>query len=164
MAKYDLNEALDNVELAYNEVIDIANESVAELTGDLDTLLESVYNNIENLTNDGLREIMLRLSLRSFSFSAIKDKAGFKAILAESLRKEAYAKQFSTLDGSVAAKDSKATLNISEQIIVEHIYNLTASLFKTKLTEVHQVIDTLKTVLMSRLSEAKLTSVGGIIT
>ena len=155
----ELSQAIDAVEITYSEIIDIANESVKELTGDLDDMLENVYHGIENLTNDGIREIMLRLSLRSFSFSAIKDKAGFKAILAESLRKEAYAKQFSTLDGSVAAKDSKATLNISEQIIVEHIYNLTASLFKTKLDETHRVVDTLKTVLMSRLSEAKLTTI-----
>ena len=155
----ELSQAIDAVEITYSEIIDIANESVQELTGDLDELLENVYHGIENLTNDGIREIMLRLSLRAFSFSAIKDKAGFKAILAETLRKEAYAKQFSTLDGSVAAKDTKATLNISEQIIVEHIYNLTASLFKTRLDEVHRTVDTLKTVLMSRLSEAKLTTI-----
>ena len=155
----ELSQAIDNVEITYNEIIDIANESVKELTGDLDELLENVYHGVENLTNDGIREIMLRLSLRAFSFSAIKDKAGLKASLAETLRKEAYAKQFSTLDGSVAAKDTRATLNISEQIIVEQIYNLTASLFKTKLDEVHRTVDTLKTVLMSRLSEAKLTTI-----
>ena len=155
----ELSQAIDNVEITYSEIIDIANESVKELTGDLDELLENVYRGVENLTNDGIREIMLRLSLRAFSFSAIKDKAGLKASLAEILRKEAYAKQFSTLDGSVAAKDTRATLNISEQIIVEQIYNLTAALFKTKLAEAHQVIDTLKTVLMSRLSEAKLTTI-----
>lgn len=155
----ELSQAIDNVEITYNEIIDIANESVKELTGDLDELLENVYYGVENLTNDGIREIMLRLSLRAFSFSAIKDKAGLKASLAETLRKEAYAKQFSTLDGSVAAKDTRATLNISEQIIVEQIYNLTASLFKTKLDEVHRCVDTLKTVLMSRLSEAKLTTI-----
>lgn len=155
----ELSQAIDNVEITYSEIIDIANESVKELTGDLDELLENVYHGVENLTNDGIREIMLRLSLRAFSFSAIKDKAGLKASLAETLRKEAYAKQFSTLDGSVAAKDTRATLNISEQIIVEQIYNLTASLFKTKLDEVHRCVDTLKTVLMSRLSEAKLTTI-----
>ena len=155
----ELSQAIDNVEITYNEIIDIANESVKELTGDLDELLENVYHGVENLTNDGIREIMLRLSLRAFSFSAIKDKAGLKASLAETLRKEAYAKQFSTLDGSVAAKDTRATLNISEQIIVEQIYNLTAALFKTKLDECHRCVDTLKTVLMSRLSEAKLTTI-----
>lgn len=161
MISNELNQALDNVEIAYNEIIDIADDSVAELTGDLDQLINNVYSNIEHLTNDDIRDILLRLSLRAFSFSAIKDKAAFKATLAESLRKEAYAKEYSTLGGTVSARDTQATLNISNEIIVEHLYELTASLFKTKLDQVHRVVDTLKTVLMSRLSEAKLCNIDG---
>jgi hypothetical protein len=161
MPKYDLNAALDNVELAYNEIIDIANDSVAELTGDLDDLINRVYNNIERLTNDDIRDTLLRLSLRAFSFSAIKDKAAFKATLAESLRKEAYAKSYSTLGGTISSRDAQATLSISNEIVVEHLYNLTAALFKTKLDQVHRCVDTLKTVLMSRLSEAKLCNIEG---
>ena len=160
-SKKELNQAIENIELTYEEVIDIANESVADLTGDLDELIERVYSNIQNLTNDDIRDTLLRPSLRSFSFSAIKEKAAFKAILAETLRKEAYAKTFHTLEGSVAAKDSQATMNIANEIVVEHIYNLTASLFKTRLDEAHRVVDTLKTVLMSRLSEAKLSNIDG---
>ena len=159
--KKELNQAIDNIELTYAEIIDIANDSVNELTGDLDELIESVTNSIQQLTNEDIRNILLKLSLRSFSFSAIKEKAAFKAILAETLRKEAYAKNFHTLEGSVAAKDSQATMNIANEIVVEHIYSLTASLFKTKLDEAHRVVDTLKTVLMSRLSEAKLSNIDG---
>ena len=161
MVNNEFNQALDNVEIAYSEIIDIANESVKELTGDLDELTSLVYSRIENLTNDDIREILLKLSLRSFSFSAIKDKAAFKATLASTLRKEAYAKQFATLQGTVSAKDTQATLNISNEIIIEHLYELTASLFKTRLDECHRVVDTLKTVLMSRLSEAKLCNIDG---
>ena len=161
MANNEFNQALDNVEIAYSEIIDIANESVKELTGDLDELIDNVANNIEHLTNDDIRDTLLRLSLRAFSFSAIKDKSAFKAILAETLRKEAYAKQFATLEGTVSARDTQATLNISNEIIVEHLYNLTASLFKTRLDQVHRVVDSLKTVLTSRLSEAKLCSIEG---
>ena len=157
----ELDNAIDNIEITYQEVIDIANDSVKELTGDLDNLIESVYNRVENLNNDEIREVLLKLSLRSFSFSSIKEKAAFKAMLAESLRKEAYAREFNTLQGSVAAKDSQATLNIANEIIVEHLYELTASLFKVKLDEAHRVVDTLKSVLMSRLSEAKLTNIDG---
>ena len=161
MATNEFNQALDNVEIAYGEIIDIANESVKELTGDLDELIDKVANNIEHLTNDDIRDTLLRLSLRAFSFSAIKDKSAFKAILAETLRKEAYAKQFATLEGTVSARDTQATLNISNEIIVEHLYNLTASLFKTRLDQVHRVVDSLKTVLTSRLSEAKLCNIEG---
>lgn len=161
MSKTTFNQALDNVEIAYSDIIDIANQSVADLTGDLDLLIDRVYNNIEHLTNDDIRDTLLRLSLRAFSFSAIKDKAAFKATLAETLRKEAYAKEFAALDGTVSSRDTQATLNISNEIVIEHLYNLTAALFKTKLDQVHRCVDTLKTVLMSRLSEAKLCNIEG---
>lgn len=157
----DLTNAIDNVQIVYEDIIDIANESIKELTGDLDTYLDRVYNNVEHLSNDDIRDILLRLSLRAFSFSAIKDKAAFKATLAETLRKEAYATKFNTLEGTISSKDSQATLLISNEIVTEHLYNLTAALFKTKLSEIHSVIDTLKTVLTSRLSEAKLCNIQG---
>ena len=157
----ELTNAIDNVQIVYEDIIDIANESVKELTGDLDDYLDRVYNNVEHLSNDDIRDILLRLSLRAFSFSAIKDKAAFKATLAETLRKEAYATKFNTLEGTISSKDSQATLLISNEIVSEHLYNLTAALFKTRLDEVHRVVDTLKTVLMSRLSEAKLCNIEG---
>ena len=79
MSNNEFNQALDNVEITYSEIIDIANENVRELTGDLDQLIDRVSNNIEHLTNDDIRDTLLRLSLRAFSFSAIKDKSAFKA-------------------------------------------------------------------------------------
>ena len=155
----NLQKALDNVESTYQDLIDISNDILTEMTGDIDTMLDSAYSNIENLSNDAIRDLLLRLSLRSYSFSAIKDKSAFKSTLASTLRKEAYATQFNMTEGTVATKENTATLNISAEIVVEQIYDLTASLFKTKLDEVHRVVDTLKTVLMSRLSEAKLTNI-----
>lgn len=155
----NLNNAMSNVDTTYDEVIDIANDILTELTGDLDTLLHNAYENIDRLTNDSIRELLIRLSLRSYSFSPIKDKSAFKATLAEVLRKEAYAKQFNMTEGTVAVRENTAILNTSAETVVEKIYDLTADLFKTKLDEVHRVVDTLKTVLNSRLSEARLTSI-----
>ena len=154
----NLNQAMDKVEVTYQEVIDIANDVLTEITGDIDTLLDGVYNNVESMSNDAIRDLLLRLSLRSYSFSAIKDKSAFKATLAETIRKEAYATKFNGAEGTVAVRENTALLGTAEETVVEHIYELTASLFKTKLDEVHRVVDTLKTVLMSRLTEAKLTA------
>jgi predicted transcriptional regulator len=106
-----------------------------------------------------IRDILLKLALKSYSFAPIKDKAAFKAQLAETLRKEAYSKAFSTLEGTVAVKENNANLMISEQIIVEQIYELAADLLKTKVDETHRVIATITSVLTTRLSEAKLTQV-----
>ena len=155
----NLNKAMDNVEVTYTNVIDISNSIVDEVTGDITDLIHNAYDNVENLTNEDIRQLLLRLALRSYSFGEIKDKATFKATLAETLRKEAYAVQFNSTDGTVATKENTATINTSSEIVVEEIYELTASLFKTRLDEIHRCVDALKTVLTTRLTEAKLTSV-----
>lgn len=151
-----VQEAMNEVEVTYEELINLATDIVDEMTSDLNIIVQSAYDNIENLNNDAIRDLLLRLSLRSFSFSEIKDKAAFKATLAEALRKEAYARELSVAQGTVAAKESAATMAISNEIVVEQIYDLSAALFKTKLDEIHRVVDSLKSVLTSRLSEAKL--------
>ena len=157
--KQNVNTALDNVDAAYGDLIEIANSIIEDVCGDIDRMTQSAYNNIENLTNEDIRDMLLRLSLRSYSFSEIKEKSAFKAALAETLRKEAFAKNFNSTEGSVAVRDNTAVVNTSSEIIAEEIYTLTASLFKTKLDELHRVVDTLKTVLMSRMQEAKLSNV-----
>lgn len=155
----DINKALDAVDMTYDNLIVIANDTFNELVGDVSELVTIAYDNVENLTNDNLRELMLKLALKSYSFSEIKDKASFKATLAETLRKEAYAIKFNEQEGSVAAKDNLATLAISEEIIAENIYDLISTMLKTKSDEIHRVVDVLKTVLMSRNAEAKLTNI-----
>lgn len=158
MAK-NLDTAINAVEMTYDEVIGLANDIVTEVTADVDEVINFATNNIENLNNDMIRDILLKLALKSYSFAPIKDKAAFKAQLAETLRKEAYSKAFSTLEGTVAVKENNANLMISEQIIVEQIYELAADLLKTKVDETHRVIATITSVLTTRLSEAKLTQV-----
>lgn len=157
--KENVAKALDNVDATYEELIDIANDIFKEIIGDLDTIIQSAYNDVESLTNDAIRDLILRLSLRSYSFSEIKEKSQLKATLAETLKKEAYARNFNSTEGTVAVRDNNAILSTSAEILAEEIYTLVASLFKTKLDEIHRIISALQTVLTTRLSEAKLASI-----
>lgn len=150
--------ALDKVEMTYSQINQIADELIAQYISDINNLINSATQKPENLTNDDLRSLMLRLSLKAYSFCEIKEKSVIKAECAEMLRKEAYAKSFVSQEGSVALKDSNALISTSEEVVVEAVYDLVASLFKVKLEEIRRLIDTLKTILMSRLSEAKLSS------
>ena len=152
--KKELEQALNNVELTYQDIVEIANELVAEYTKDLD----SIVNNIESLSNDDIRNLMLKLSIRAYSFGDVKERSAIKAECAEILKKEAYAVSFNSSEGSVAVKDNTSILNISNEIVSECIYNLVASLFKIKLDELRRIIDILKTILMSRLSEMKMST------
>lgn len=159
----NVSKALDNIDMTYDELINVANDICSEVVGDLDQMINSAYNNIENLTNDSIRSLLLRLSLRSYSFSEVKDKSLFKATLGETLRKEAYAKSFNSSEGTVAVRENLSIISTSAEIVAEELYSLVANLFKTKLDEVHRVVDTLKSVLMSRMQEAKLTNVDGFV-
>ena len=158
MAKPDIQAALDAVDMSYDEIIQIVDDTRETVLHEVDALIKDVRDNIQDMSNDKIRDTLMRLSLQSYTFSSIKDKAAFKASLAESLRKEAYAKAFGNAVGTVAQKDGQALLDTSSQAIAEKIHDLMADLFKTSLDEIHRSVDVLKTVLMSRLTEAKLVS------
>ena len=156
--KPELEKALNAVEMTYKDIVEIADGLVADYTKGLDNLIKSVEDRIDKISNDEIREIMLRLSIKAYSFGDVKEKSAIKAECAEILRKEAYAVSFNSAEGSVAAKDNASTLKVSNEIVSECLYNLVANLFKIKLDETRRLIDTLKTILMSRLSEMKMSS------
>lgn len=155
----NLNDAMGACDITYNELVEVANSITEKCTSKLDEVVSTIYDGTEALSNEAVRQAMLKLSLLSYSFSEIKEKSAMKAECAEILRKEKYARQFNNADGSVALRENTAMLNVSEEILVETIYNMVASVLKVKLDEAHRVVDTLKSVLTSRLAEAKLASV-----
>ena len=159
----NVTKALDNIDMTYNELIDIANDICLDVVGDINELINRAYDNIENLSNDYIRQLLLKLSLRSYSFSEIKEKSLFKATLGETLRKEAYAKSFNSTEGTVAVRENTSIINTSSEILAEELYGLVANMFKTKVDEIHRVVDSLKSVLMSRMQEAKLSNVDGFV-
>lgn len=155
--KKDVNVALDNIDMVYNDLVIIANDIYTEQLGETELIVSRIYENIENLSNDDLRSNILRLSLKSYGFSEIKEKSAFKATLAETIRKEAHATAYGSAEGTAAAKENQAVLNTSSEILSEEIYDLVANLFKVKLDELHRLVAAMQSVLMSKMQEAKLT-------
>ena len=153
----ELKNALEQVDLVYNDLVEIADGIIKRCTSEADSIVGVIKKNVNNLSNDAIREATLRLSTASYSFSEIKEKSALKAMCAEILRKELFAKEFNKAEGPVAVKDNIATINVSENILVEAVHSMVASALKVKLDEMHRVVDALKTVTMSRMSEAKLT-------
>lgn len=155
----EVEQALNNIDLAYTELIEIANDIFNEITGDVDNLISTASDDSANYSNELLRTFMLKLSLKSYSFSEIKEKSAFKATLGETLKKEMYAKNFNESSGTVAIRENTAIINSSAEILAQEIYSLVANMFKIKLDEIHRVVNTLQTILMTRMQEAKLTQV-----
>lgn len=161
----DLTKALDNVGTTYEQLVSIANDIVEKCTKSVDYEINIIKEKVNSMSNDDIRNSMLSLALKSYSFSELKEKSAMKAECAEILQKEAYAREFNGSDGSVAVRENNATLNISEEILTNVVYSMVSSTLKTKLDECHRVVDVLKNILISRASEAKMsqtTSVGEV--
>lgn len=153
-----LNEALDNVDMTYDQLIDISDNMIKPITEELDKIIKNASNNIENLTIDNIRKLILEISLKSYSLSEIKEKSALKSTCAETLRDEAYAVAFNKSDGAIAVKQNAALLETSYETLSEAIYNSAASMLKIKLDECHRIVASLQSVLMSRMQEAKLST------
>lgn len=152
----NLNDALENVEMTYSQVVEISNDMLTDIFDPINRLVGEIRDNAAGLSIETIRDYMVRLQLRSYEISDIKEKSALKAECAEALRKEKYARNFNAAEGTAGVKDNTALLATSEEIIVESLYNLVANLLKTKLDEVHRLIATLQSILMSKMQEAKL--------
>lgn len=155
MAK-DLNKALETVEMTYSQIKEIADNMLSGPFSEVNSIIDNISYRVETLTLEELRDYMLKLQLQAFSLSELRDRTGVKAICAESVKKEAYASAYLGHDGTQSAKDAQSTLEVSDNIVVECLYELVASLVKTKVDQIHRMIDTLKSILMSRMQQAKL--------
>ena len=160
----NLNEALEKTNTVYKELVDIANDIVAKCTKDIDPIIKNISENIENISNDDIRKYELALSLKAWSFSEIKEKSAAKAEISKILQKEAYATEFNGVEGSVAVRENLANLNISYEVLTTTVNELVADILKVKLDEVHRIISVLQSVMLSRLSEAKLFSISDGVT
>ena len=154
----DLNKALQEVEMTYSQIKQIAEDMLAETFFPLNQVVDEIQMNIQNLSIDSLRHYMLQLQLNTFQLSELRDKSAVKAQCAEAIKKEAYATSFLSQEGTAGQKDSNATIAISENIVVECLYELVANLVKTKVDQSLRLIDTLKSILMSRMAEAKISN------
>lgn len=159
MAK-DLNKALETVEMTYSQIKQLADDMLASTFMPINNLINEITGNIESMSIEMLRDYLLRVQLSAFSISELKDRASIKATCAEAIRKEAYATSYLNQEGTQSAKDASATLAIAENIVAQCLYELVASLIKTKLDSLYRLADTMKSVLMSRMQEAKFMNLG----
>ena len=151
-----VNEALEVVEGTYSEIKEIAKDMLDPFFKPVDNIINGLGSNINNLSIETIRNVILELSLSSYKIGEIRDKTGVKAEIAEAIKKEKYATIHNKTEGTVATKENTALLEASPEIVTEILYDLVSSLSKTKTDEIHRVVDALKSVLMSRMQELKM--------
>ena len=155
-----LEEALERVELTYKDLVEISNGMLKPMFDPINTLVNSINSRVNALSIDQIRDYILQLQLKAFEISETKEKAALKAELAEAIQKEQFAISFNGLDGSAAVKEKLALVATSSEIVSETLYNLVANLLKTKLDQLHRLVDALKSILMSRMQETKFMNIG----
>ena len=83
-----------------------------------------------------------------------------KAELSEALQKEKFATTFNGLDGSATVKEKIALVESSSETVSTVLYELVSSLLKSKVDQLHRLVDCLKSILMSRMQETKFMNIG----
>lgn len=155
-----LETSLNNVEATYGELVVIANDMLDPIFIPINEIINKVNTSVNAMSIDQIRDYILMLQLKAFEISEIKEKAALKAELAEVLQKEKFAVSFNGLEGSAAAKEKLALVETSAEIVTEALYSLVANLLKTKLDQIHRLVDALKAILMSRMQETKFMNIG----
>ena len=159
MAK-DLNKALQEVEMTYSQIRQLADDMLAPAFQPINALVDEIQGNIERMPVELVRDYLLKVQLSAYSISELKDRSSVKAVCAEMIKKEAYATSYTGQEGTAALRDANATIAVSENTVAQCLYELVASLVKTKLDSLHRLADVLKSVLMSKMQEAKFFNVG----
>ena len=155
-----LENALNNIETTYGELVEIANDMLKPMFSPINDLVGKINATVNALSVDQIRDYILQLQLKAFEISETKEKAALKAELAETLQKEKFAISFNNLEGSAAVKDKLATVENSSEVVAEALYNLVSNLLKTKLDQLHRLVDALKSILVSRMQETKFMNIG----
>lgn len=150
-----LKTALDNVQTNYTELVTIANDMVCDIIAPIDELVGAISDNVNNMSIELLRDSILKLQLKAYELSEIKEKATMKAELSAALQKEAFAIKFSSLEGAAATKEKVAMAETSSEVVSNVLFNLVSNLLKTKVDQLHRLVDAMKSVLMSRMQETK---------
>ena len=135
--------ALEAVETTYGDLISISNDMLNPIFNPINEVVSNVNASINAMSIEQIRDYILTLQLKAFEISEIKEKAALKAELAETLQKE-----------------KLALVETSAEIVSEALYTLVANLLKTKLDQIHRLVDALKSILMSRMQETKFMNIG----
>lgn len=151
----EVTKAISATEEVYASIKPFVEETVYTFCNETDNII-SKLENIYELSNEDIRNAIVELSFKSYRLSDVKEKSAFKAECSETIRKIKYATSFNEGEGSVAVRENNAIDAISNEMLAEKVYDAIANILKTKLDEIHRVVDALKSVLVSRLSEEKL--------
>jgi len=139
----------------------LVNEVVNKYTDDLDDYMIKIRNVLESstdeLTNQDMNKILVRLTSYSYFLGAKLEIAGIRADVSEAFRAEKYNNTYlNTSTGTVAYKQSTAEESAKEEAMVALIYKRVYKILKAKCDACDRLSDAIKKVISVRVAEMGL--------
>jgi len=148
-------EAKKAVDEAYNNLFPIVDEIVKRYTKTSDDIVKTIGKDMEKLSKEQLRANILKLSSEAYFIGEVKERASLRQELAEMIYKENVAKVYSVSTGTQKDKDNAAILASTTEKMAELLHSAVESQLKTKIQGINNIVENLKSVLISRISEDK---------
>ena len=151
-----LNEAIKTQVESDSLVLEqIVNDIVSSYTKELDDYVDKIKavldDNTDELTEQDLNQIMIKLCSYMYFISSKQELLGIKADIAEALRDEKYNTAFMNATGTVASKESQALSAIKEEDVIKIVYERAYKILKNKYNAIDKWIDAIKKILTMRI-------------
>ena len=152
----DIKNAKKEVLDIYKELEPTINSTVKKHSQTIDKIMDSIKSNITTLTNKEIQDYMLQLQIEAYDFAIDKDNSLMKQECAVAVTRTRQASIYNKTDGTQQYRQNQAIEDTIDSQTVQIIYNAVTNQLKSKLDEVHRMINVLSNVLISRNAEAKL--------
>lgn len=151
-----LNEAIKTQVESDSLVLEqIVNDIVSSYTKELDDYVDKIKavldDNTDELTEQDLNQIMIKLCSYMYFVSSKQELLGIKSDIAEALRDERYNTAFMKATGTVASKESQALSAIKEEEVIKIVYERAYKILKNKYNAIDKWIDAIKKILTMRI-------------
>ncbi len=152
----NLDRAHKEVNDMYKQLTPMVDTVVEKNSKEVDAIFKKIKANLNNLTNKELQDYMLQLTVEAYYLTNVKDSSTLKQECALTLLKEGQANVFNCTQGTQNARNNQAIIDNLDRQVVNVLYNAVTNRFKSKLDEIHRMINVLSNVLISKNAEAKL--------
>lgn len=166
----EISDVMDKVNNLSKDVVEISNNLVAEYCRDLDNWMTTIdndlrKNNSTSIPNDVIEDYILNLASILYFTGSAQEDLGVKEDICKSIRAEIYNKVRENATGTVADKDTAATLASQTETITLAIYSRAYKKVKLRMESGQEMLNSLKKIMNRRVAELDLSNskyVGGV--
>lgn len=165
--KEELIEEIDNkINRNCDIVSSMIKDNVDDITNDLDYNVDKVNKELKKditlISNESLHNYILRITTSLYYVYDNLENLGIRCDIAKAVYKDSYNTHFLSLSkGTIEDKKQFAELNSSYEHILKMINDRSYKIINGKIERAIEIINSLKKILSSRMTESEITKFGG---